>query len=222
MLLDIPFYHNRGYRCAQATMKSVLKYTCHKGDFSFRKLDDITDRHDDEITYPVQIAKGFLELGLNFRYFIRENGLDEYLKNDPVEKIKSFCAQRADWMIEHTNFSAVKTAIEDIKHSNKTIEKRLTFQELTQEFENKNPIIFLFNIDILDGRDNSYKGHYGVITSMNDENVWYHDSGPKSAMPNRKTNKKLFESARDLCWFDHGIIIVDGIQSGTQMVENKA
>lgn len=68
--------------------------------------------------------------------------------------------------------------------------------------------IQLVNFDILVSRENRFSGHYLVLTGFDETSFFYHETGPMFAEHNKAVSKALFVQCSDLCFLDHGLIVV--------------
>lgn len=209
-ILEVPFYMNHGYRCAQAAMKSVLKAVMPEIDFSFRELEKLTHHFGNEITFPCQVAAGFLQLGIDFQYYVKPNGLNVILDPNFLSLVREKYGKYADDLLARTNIQSLREAVKVLMDIPNTIEtsKRPSLKELEDIVDGRRIPICLINYDVFVGRRNSFNGHYLILTGFEDGNIIYHDNGPKGAGPNKRTSMGKFEKAWDLCFFDHNLIVV--------------
>ncbi len=208
MLFQPRIFRSRGYRCAQAAMKSVLGYYS-QGDLTFSELDRLTGRKGNELTYPVQIAKALLSLGVDFDYFTESGRLKGFLETDPEEEMKRIYGQYAERLIGQTNFDAVRNAVEMIYKSGKFREIEPGLADLESANSSENMPICLVNYDLLVGRDNQFNGHYLILHGFDEEHLFYGDTGPVSFSQSRRIKKKRFlEIWKKMCWFDYDTVIV--------------
>ncbi len=208
MLFQPRIFRSHGYRCAQAAMKSVLGYYSQR-DLTFSELDMLTGRKRNELTYPVQIAKALLSLGVVFDYFTESGGLKGFLETDPEEEMKKIYGQYAERLIGQTNFDAVRDAVEMIYKSGKFREIEPGLADLESAISSENMPICLVNYDLLVGRDNRFNGHYLILHGFDEENLFYGDTGPVSFSQSRLIKKKRFlEIWKKMCWFDYDTVIV--------------
>jgi hypothetical protein len=88
------------------------------------------------------------------------------------------------------------------------VDKEPTLDVLAESIVNGDTNICIIDNSII-FPSQSYSGHHVVTTWVGAFYVYYHDSGPKTAMPNRKVRKELFDEAwKRIQWFDYGLIIV--------------
>jgi uncharacterized protein YvpB len=60
------------------------------------------------------------------------------------------------------------------------------------------------------GPTDGFTGHLVVVTGFDDQNVFFHESGPFNAQPNYKVPKRLFIDAWNSKGTDNDAIIVFG------------
>jgi hypothetical protein len=206
--LEIPFYKNWGYRCAQATMKSALASIHPEKNFSYLLLDKVTNRKKKEWTLFPQIAMGFLRLNIPFKYYTERIRLETYLQNDPIKQFERLCGYHSKEVLEHINFPSLEKAIRLILDTNSYTEGKPTLELLEKELET-NPIICAIDFMIASGAsEKEFREHVIVLTYIGSHNVYYHNNGPKNAIPNKKLSKEQFLKAwENPSLFDYGTII---------------
>lgn len=203
-MLNIPFYQNQGYRCAQTAIKSVLKAISPKRDFSLKYLDEITERKEKQITWPCQIAYGLGKLGKNFDYFVKSG-----FENLTIEAIELRAKlEYPEVIYKNSNFTAIEDSINYLRQSKKftATPARPSLVDLDCLLKKDEVPILLVNWDIVLGRVDTKKGHYLIVTQIGEKNVYAHDSGPHEAMPDRKFCKEVLNSAWQLNLFDWGLV----------------
>lgn len=212
-MLEIPFYENHGYRCAETTVKSVLKYYFPERDYSLIEIASLLNRRDGKLVYMTQLANALINLGLEIDYY-SSYGLGKYLREDPKTRMKEIYGENAEKIIKHTDFSALEKCIKRLNKYKGYKRGSLTFSDIKNAFSDSNLIICLLNYDIFVERENNYNGHYVIITNIDEENIWYHEVGPKNAQPNKKIEKRRFiNSWNKLCFFDEDTIFVTASRS---------
>ena len=209
--MNVPFYRNRGYHCAQAAMKCALGVALPHRRFGYAELDMLTGHYLDEITYPVQIAAAFEDMEIEYTYFVKRDTfsiiLDEELFLETTERL---AGKSGKTILKRTNYLAVKKAAKRLvgsEHINERSE-RVSIGEL-QEFTNNAIPICLLNFDRFLGRENCFAGHYVVVTDVRNGSVTYHNTGPKGAGANMIATSKRFMEAWELCFFDYDTIVMD-------------
>jgi hypothetical protein len=209
-MLNIPFYLNHEHRCAQAAMKIVLKAILPERDFSYKQLDRLVDSSEGKIVFPCQIAAGFLEIGIDFDYYVKPNGLQQILDEDLEEYIKRFYGQHSQALLSTFDINVLKDSARKVLDSGKFIglTERPPVEYLGKLIENRNVPICLINYDTFVGRENKFKGHYLIVIGFENDEIVYHDTGPKGAGANKRTSKLQFEKSWNLCPFDWGLIAV--------------
>jgi len=210
MLLQVPFYLNRGHRCAQTAMKSVLKAVALQKIFSYNELEELTQHSKGKITFPCQIASAFLRLGMDFRYYIKPNGLSIILSADAIKLARESYGNYTEDLLSKTDTESLKNSAILLVGKKEVIEKekKPTITELEELVKQERIPLCLINYDVFVGRENKFNGHYIIITGFSNGDIIYHDNGPKNAGANKISSVKRFEQAWDLCFFDHNLIVV--------------
>lgn len=209
MNLEIPFYKNWEYRCAQSAMKSALSHIYPGKKFSFLELDKLTERKGREWTLFPQIAMGFLRLNIHFKYYTEKRLLENYLQNNPLNQFEKWCSPYNQEVIKHINFSSLEKAIKLILDTNSYLEERPTLGLLERELKENNPVICSIDYGVANGAmKKEFREHVVVLTYIGPHNVYYHNSGPKNAKPNEKISKEQFLKAwENPSLLDYGTII---------------
>jgi hypothetical protein len=209
-MLNVPFYLNHGHRCAQTAMKCVLKAVMPERDFSYKKLDKLVGYSEGRIVFPCQIAAGFLDLGIDFDYYVRSDGLSQIVNENIEDYTRKFYGRHCQELLGTVDVDALKDSAKKVLDSGKFIEltERPPVEYLGKLIENRSIPICLINYDLFVRRENKFKGHYLIITGFDNEEIVYHDTGPKGAGANKRISKFQFEQAWDLCPFDWDLIAV--------------
>ncbi|MDD4353907.1 MAG: peptidase C39 family protein, partial [Candidatus Nanoarchaeia archaeon] len=118
--------------------------------------------------------------------------LEPFLKGLPYFYEKY--GEDAEIIIKKTDLPVLLDSIKKLKKHDLFINKKFEFSKISDELLKGNIVIVIINTKILEGLK-GYNGHFVVITGIDDENVFYHDSGPKNPTPNKKVKRALFESA---------------------------
>ncbi len=209
-MLQIPIIRNRGHRCAQAAMKSVLEYHS-SARHTFAELDRLTGRKRDELTYPVQIAGAFLFMGIGFDYFTRKGSLERFLASDPENDMRKAYGEHAAAIMQHSNMESVRHCAEAVYRSGRFTEREPTLADLDCAIRDRNPPICLVNFDVLTGRKNQFRGHYLILHGFDEEHLHYGDSGPVSFSQSRAiTRKEFLRVWKSMCWFDYDTVVPKG------------
>ncbi|MBI4167462.1 MAG: hypothetical protein HY515_00750 [Candidatus Aenigmarchaeota archaeon] len=206
MLLKIPFYRNdgEGNQCAQVAMQSVLKYFLNK-EYSVEELDRLTDRKKGFWTWTTQIASALHELGLDVRFYSKGE-LEPFLEGESF--IRKRFGKDAEKMIKLSNMPEFIKSIKILLRHGIFERKILTFKEIESHIKKGHvPIMLVDYREILKGIK-TYQGHFAVVTGFDNDNIFYHASGPRDVKPNKKAPKKTFLKAWNSDSTDNDVIIV--------------
>lgn len=209
-MLEIPFYPCEKRRCAQAAMKSALKAIMPERDFSFEELDELTKHSTRCMTSLPQVAMGFMKLEVNFRYYAKPGWANAVLANDFTGLIRKRFRELSEVILARTDLDSLKYSLNYIAKDPRVIEREedITLEDI-ENMVTKNEIpICIVNYDIISGNRSQFGGHSLIITGFENDQVIYHDSGPVNPAPNKRVSREVLEGARDLCFFDHGLIVV--------------
>lgn len=198
---ELKFYLNRGYRCAQTSIKSVATLE----DISFEKLDEITGRQMNQITTPLQISYRLSKIDINFIYPVKSFFLDGTINQLKIKTIAEF----EEETYKRTNFEFIKNAWEELKISNNyTFLSNIGIKEIEEYMSADKIPIVLINYDIFVGRENKKNGHYLIIREIDKEMVTVSDCGPKNASPNKLMSRTRLENSLMQTPLDYGIVFV--------------
>lgn len=204
MMLDIPFVKNEnGAQCMQSAMASVLKY--FGKDYSLEELDKLTGRTDDRWTSSCQGVLVLHELGLNVHYYSRAE-IEPFLQGEPY--VRKHFGPDAEEILKHADLDAWVKAAKKVLELNVFENKKLSWQEVEENINKGNPMIFLIDQNIVLDKLGEYAGHYVVLTGFDENYVYYHESGPNHLEANRKVSKEKFIAAWDAPANDNDLIIV--------------
>lgn len=206
MLVEVPFYKNTENACMQVAMQCVLKHFLNK-EYSIQELDKITKRKEGLWTWTSQAVSALYNLGLDIKFYGKTD-LELFLKGE--EFIREQLGDDAEKVLK---FSDMPVVIESIKTliDSKLFEKRvLNFDEIEKHLkEGTIPIMLIDNNKIL-GKEDFYQGHFVIVTGFDEQNIFYHDSGPKNPEPNKKVPKDTFLKAWNANGTDNDLILVFG------------
>ena len=206
-LLEIPFYKNdeNGVQCLQVCMKSILKYLLDK-DFSLEELDSLTYRKENYWTWTHQILKPLHELGLHVTYYSKGD-LQDVLRGE--EFIKEEFKEHAQTILQHTDIEAVVRSAKEALKLNLCQKQETTLKQLEEYLLQKYAVFVLVDANVLYQRNNTnFQGHFIMLTGFDEENIYYHESGPNNPKPNSKVSKEIFEQAFSALGTDRDCVVV--------------
>ncbi len=208
MKLSVPFYENKGdgKQCVQVAMKSILKHFLDR-DFSLEELDRLTGRKNGLWTWISQCVIVLHDLGLKVKYYSKSD-LEPYLQGEPF--IRKRYGKDSEKILKFTDLPIVLDSIKNLLKYNIFEKRKMSFDEVESHI--KQGYVPLMSIDHnkIVGKKDLYQGHFVVVTGFDDQNVFYHESGPK----NPGENKKVLKSTFIYAWNGTGndIVIVYGKQ----------
>ena len=192
---DIPFYPNRkdNLHCFEACLKSALKYFFLKEDYSWQKIDKITQKKRDKLSWPMAglnyLANKQIEILLidSFPYhklakegikFLKSIWPEEKMRQESIKELK-LAIQSAQEMIEKPNIK--------IKVRESSIEELIRLLTLYEI------IIVDINSKTIYGKK-GFSPHSVIVKDITEGKVVFNDPGlpPKR---NVKVDCKVFEKA---------------------------
>lgn len=194
------FYLNQGRRCAQTVMKSVLD-----SFVPMNELESLTGRKGMQITTPIQMVYGFLQLGLEPLYFVKPCFANLSLEEFKEQVLRDF----GEGVYKRTNFESIDKAWEFLKESGKYNPKEsFDLSDLEGHKSRGRTPLVLIDYDIFVGREDKKSGHYLLVNEMNKESVNVMDCGPCDASPNKIITRKRLEDSLMQTPLDYGILLV--------------
>lgn len=199
--MNISFFKNTkdNSHCFQACLKMVLKFYFPKINFSYKKLDKISDHKSGMWTWQ---GKSLLYLNnLGFKIINIENldykkfslSGEKYLKNIWPEKV--FNLQK-----KYSNLKEEQKIAEKLIRNKaiKLINKKVLFSDLEKYFRNGYLVIVSVNPCVFNNKK-CYWSHAVLITDVDSKLVTFHDPG-LPPVKNRKITKKKFIKAMSEPW----------------------
>ena len=208
MLLSVPFYENKGdgNQCMQVAMKSVLKHFLNK-DFSLEELDKLTGRKTGLWTWTSQGVKVLCDLELEVKYYSKSD-LEPFLEGEQF--VRKHFGKDAEKILKFTDLPVVLESIKKLLKYNIFEKRKLPFGEVESHIKQGHVPLMLIDHSKLIGKEGLYQGHFVVVTGFDDQNVFYHESGPKNPEANKKVLKSIFIEAWNANGTDNDVVIVYG------------
>jgi hypothetical protein len=208
MILKIPFYENNGdgNRCMQVAMKCVLKHFLNK-DIPLDELDKLTGRKENFWTYTSQIVSVLYDLGLDLKFYSKED-LEPFLEGEPF--IRRHYGKDADTILQFTDVPIVVKATKKLLNYDIFEKRVLSLEDIQKHLKKGHIPMVLIDYNKIVRKDDFYHGHFVVVTGFNEEHIYFHESGPKNAEPNKKVKKEIFEEAMNANGTDNDCVIVSG------------
>jgi|TARA_Y100000310_G_scaffold176725_1_gene176829 hypothetical protein len=207
-MLNVPFYKDEGegVQCMQIAMNCALKYFLDE-EFSLERLDELTGRREGLWTYTPQIVTALHDLGLDIRFYSGEE-LEPSLGGEPY--IREHFGVDAEKILEHTDVEVVVEATRKLLDYNVFEKRELPLEEIVEHISRGHIPMVLVDANVIYDEGDFYQGHFAVLTGFDDENIYYHESGPRDAEPNKKVKKEVFEKAMNANGTDNDCVIVYG------------
>jgi len=212
-MIKLPFYHNPGRHCGQAVMKIALKAIMPEKDFSYEELDKITMHDPKEWTSPPQLALGFIKLGVNFEYYIKPGfekvSIPNYARDYAA---KNFKGNYMNTLFKRVNFKPLEESVALISGDKRVIEREqdLTIKDLEKVIDNENiPICWVNYSLFIHDKEPNLSGHFLIMTGYDKDSFFYINTDNEFDGENVKGSKETFNKAWNLCFFDHGLMVVN-------------
>ena len=190
----------------QVAMKSVLKHFLDK-DFSLEDLDKLTGRKNGLWTWTTQVVTVLHDLGLKVKYYSRSN-LEPFLQGEPF--IRKHFGKDAEKILKFTDLPVVLESINKLLKYDIFEKRKLSFDEIESHIKEGHVPLMLIDHNKIVGKKGLYQGHFVVVTGFDNQNVFYHESGPENPEANKKVLKSIFIDAWNANGADNDIVIVYG------------
>jgi hypothetical protein len=168
IIQNVPFYpnHKDATHCYQACLKMMLKYFLPDRDFSWKELEEITDKKEGKPTWAMRGLMNLQKMGFDVKQITNfdqkafaEKGLD-FLKDRYGEEYAKLESERSDILAEQ------KTAQEFVK-TGIAIQRVPTFADIEQYIDKGYLVICLVN----DGQ------HYILVYGYDKDHIYFHNPG---------------------------------------------
>ena len=207
MIIDMPFFENHdGNQCMQVTMKIVLKHFLDK-DFSLEELDKLTGRKKGFWTWTSQIVPVLYDLGLEVKYYSKTD-LEPFLEGETF--IRRHFGKDAEKILKYADLPVVMNSIRKSLKYRLFEKKVLSINDIESHIQDRHVPLVLIDHNKIIGKNDFYQGHFVVVTGFDEENIYYHESGPTSPQANRKVKKGIFSEAMNANGTDNDVVIVFG------------
>jgi hypothetical protein len=208
MKLDIPFYKNEGdgNQCMQVAMQSVIKHFLNK-EYSREELDKLTGRKPNLWTWTPQVVPVLYDIGLNLRFYSKTD-LKPLLEGEIF--IKEHFGKDADKILKFTDVTVLVESVKKLLEYDLFERKILSPEEIELHIEKCHALIFIIDNNKITDAEKLYQGHYVVMTGFDEENVFYHDSGPVNPEADKKIPKTTFMEAWNANGTDNDVIVIHG------------
>ena len=197
----IQFYVNRGKRCAQTTIKSLVT----EDRIPYKQLDKLTGRGPKQITTPIQIAYALQKLEVDFLYLVKPFFINEGI-NELRERTKK---EFGEYNYKRTNFEFIMNARERLRQSeNYSLQNSFTLDSISNYLDPGKVPLILINYDIFVGREDKKSGHYLILHDVSEQYAQIMDCGPYNAHPNKQISRKRLDDSWMQTPLDYGVILV--------------
>ena len=116
----------------------------------------------------------------------------------------------SDKILKFTDLPVVLESINKLLKYNIFEKRKLSFDEIESHIEQGHVPLMLIDHNKIVGKEGLYQGHFVVVTGYDDQNVFYHESGPKNPEANKKVLKSTFIDSWNANGTDNDAVIVYG------------
>jgi hypothetical protein len=190
MKLNIPFYpmpKEKANYCGQFVLKSIFEYLLEK-EYDIEELSRLSEKFENGFTLTIGLVYAGLHEGLKVKFITKSK---ELVSNEDVPDVEK--------MYNNTKLNEIQKKAKDLFSKSKDLGlqmeiKEPTLKELFEEIDNKNPIVAIIDYGKIYNLEKQIF-HFIIITGYDDENVFFHDVGPKDPTSNKKVAKDIFFKA---------------------------
>ncbi len=209
MKLDLPFYQNNseGTQCAQVAAKIVLEYFLGK-IFTLEELDQMSGRRGQDYTWTTQIVAALFDLGLDLKYYSSDQ-LEPYLEGESYIR-RRFSEDNAGAFLQVTDMEPFLKSVKYVLVNNLWEPISLTLEDIVSHLNNGHVPISAVDLNKLYEREGPFDGHAIVLTGYDDDNIFYHESGPEFVEPHKKVSKSRFNLAASLGTNEGETVVIYG------------
>lgn len=176
-------------------------------DYSLDRLDELTERKAGLWIYTPQIVSILDDVGLKTKFYSKEN-LEPFLEGEAF--YRRHFGKDADEIVKHTDILGVSKAIRKLLNYDGFKNRKISFGEIEGYIKDGHIVLILIDNNKISGEDGFYRGHAVIVTGFDNNNIYYHDSGPRDAGANKKARKDVFVKAMDANGTDNDCVVVFG------------
>jgi len=171
------------------------------------ELDKLTGRKENFWTYTPQIVSVLYDLGLNLKFYSKED-LEPFLEGESF--IRKHFGKDADKILKFTDIPILVRAIKKLLNYNIFEKRVLSLEEIEKHIKQGHVPMVIIDYNKIIRKKDFYQGHFVIVTGFDEEYIYYHESGPKNAEPNKKVRKEIFKDAINANGTDNDCVIVFG------------
>jgi hypothetical protein len=198
-VMKYPYVSANGLECEESVIKMVLQ---SRGFKAAEKELLLRRGKRENWLFPIQVADYIAGYGIKCVL----SGYKTHITHENIyDYIEKHYAEHAGKIMSHFNYQDVCT----------TMKKQNIYLDLPEVSVSINDIrkceaaIALISYDDYLERENQFWGHYILITSCDNYNIYFHDPGPENAAPDRSMPIDLFMRIwKRFSFLDDGIILI--------------
>jgi hypothetical protein len=176
-------------------------------DYSLEELDNLTGRKKNLWTYTAQIVSVLYDLGLDLKYYSKEE-LEPFLEGEPF--IRKHFEKDAEKILKFTDVTTLVKSIKKLLNYNIFEKRVLSLKDIEEHLKQGHIPMVLIDYNKILRTEGFYHGLFVVLTGFDDDYIYFHESGPRNPEPNKKVKKEFFEEAMNSNGTDNDCVIVFG------------
>lgn len=210
LLIDIPFYPlDNNLQCMQVCIQMITSHLLKK-EYSLEEIDKLCERKNNQRTLTLQWIVAFYKLWINAVLISGNDWLLELKKWEEYYKTH-FDIETAEIYLKNLNIWAITNMVDIILNNKLFISKKLNIQDIETFLESGKLVITLVDFRTLYNKKGPYLWHYLIITGVDNEYVYYHETAPWYSQKHKKSKKEVFLKAMSHEWCSWDAIIIEGI-----------
>jgi ABC-type bacteriocin/lantibiotic exporter with double-glycine peptidase domain len=187
--LHIPFIKSRGLECGQACVSMIIKYFYPNKKIDIDKMNKIIHHKKGKYTFTIQLSI------LLDHYKIKS----ECYSYDPLETLeenpnlfKDYFGKDYDKVKKYLDEDTFNWMVKEGRKKKLFKKRRTSFKQIIGFLEKGYPTIFPIDWNTLENKKGAYQGHLVILSGVDNDNVFIHDS---DYQPFMKYNKSQVEKA---------------------------
>lgn len=206
--LNLPINQNRGNFCAEYSIKSILDF--FNLSLPIEQIISKIGREENKLICPIELVPFLHQQKINLVYFANKQELEETLRQGVRKKMEAFYGSEVgSSLYEKINPQNLLNCIAYVLENKIFLDKEPLAQELEDAISKSQVPLCLINMNLFHKEPNKFKGHYIYLAGFDEQNFYYHDTGPKSLGKNKLIEKnELISITKSLVWHDYGVLII--------------
>jgi 23S rRNA pseudouridine1911/1915/1917 synthase len=191
VMREVPFYgnHEDNNHCMVAIYRSLFEYFLNK-KYSWEEMDEFVGYKDHRAAWTLAPLTKMVELGFDIR-MIEPFDYRKYLKRGEDYIYDALPADKADWLLEHSNIRDIQPYIPAFLRTVRWENRPATTEDIDAMLTDGRLVFVTLNARALNGQE-GYVDHAVLIIGREGRNYIAHDPGPKPQADRRIDRDTLY------------------------------